>query len=352
MATARDIEIVSAVMSRVLNQDGYAYDNIFGRIPLIKYLMIKDQLDTSIRINGRVRELDGGQDIEIPLEYAQENSAQAFDGLEEITFTAKEILTNAKYDWKHVVQTITMDKKDILKAQGVAKKLASLTETHLRNGMKSMATSLNTMLLSEYSAVGAKDFHSIPQIVKDAPSGTGSIGGIDPSSSVNSWWRNRYQDSAATTYQLLVNEITNIVNDIKGNIAGDGPDLCLTDQYVYEYFIAYQTAKGTHSFNNSEMAKLMNMEEVRKVRGMDVIWDNSVPESTAGSKSRVLCLNTDYLQICVHQDRKFDVTKEIDLLAGQKQDAVAWAIFLMGNLTCSNRSKQGVIFDVAQNLTA
>lgn len=90
MATANDIEIVSAVMSKVLNKDGYAYDNIFGRIPIIKYMLIKDANDVkSLRVNGRVRKLDGGQDIEIPLEYAVENSMQTFSGLDPITFTQK-----------------------------------------------------------------------------------------------------------------------------------------------------------------------------------------------------------------------------------------------------------------------
>jgi hypothetical protein len=351
MATARDIEIISAVMSKVLNQDGYAYDNIFGRIPLIKYMLLQDAKDGNLRVNKRVRELDGGQDIEIPLEYAQENAMQSFSGLDTINFAAKEILTNAKYDWKHCVQTITMDKKDILKCSGSSKKIASLTDTHVRNGMKSMANSLNTMFLTAYGSVATNDFHSILQLVKDAPSGAGAIGGIDPSSSANSWWRNRYKSSGATTYQLLINEITYLVNTIKGNIAGDGPNVGITDQTIYEYLIAYYQSKGMHTFVNQAMADLLDVPEVGKVRGMDVLWDNSVPGSDA-SHSRFLALNTDYLQVCVHQDRKFDVTKEIDLLAGQSQDAVAWAIFLMGNLTCSNRSKQGVLFNISQALTA
>lgn len=350
MATARDVQIIAAVFNKVINQDGYAFDQIFGRIPLVKFLMIQDDKKINkLRTNKRVRELDGGNEIEIPVEYIAGGTTASFSGLDPITFAAQEILTNVKYDWKHIVTTGLLDNKDILKASGSEKKIASLVDTHIHNWMKGMASDLNTQLLA--ASPGANDFHSIPQLIPDDPTAASTIGGVLQSSSINAWWRNRTKASSATTYQLLVNEVTNLKNTIRGNIAGDGPNLCLTDQIVYEYLLAYETAKGTHNFRNDEMANLLNKDDVGQFRGMTVLWD-AVIESTVGSESRMYLLNTDYLQLCVHKGRKFELSKEIDMIVATQQDATGWTIMLMGNLTSSNRNKQGVMYSIAQNLTS
>jgi hypothetical protein len=349
MATARDIEIIAAVANKILNQDGYAFDQIFGRIPLIKYMMIQDAKKLNkLRTSKRVRELDGGNEIEIPVEYIAGGTTASFTGLDVITFQQQEILTNVKYDWKHIVTTGLLDKKDILKASGEAKKIASLVDTHLHNWMKTMATDLNTQLLA--TSPGATDFHSIPQLMPDDPTAATTIGGVLQSSAANAWWRNRFKDSGATTYAQLIAEIGNLRNSIAGNLAGDKPNLFLTDQYIFETLEGYVIAKGIHSFQNKEMSTMLDLD-VGRIKGMDVIWD-ATPESTPGSKSRAFFINTDYMQICVHQGRKFELSDKIDMMVATQQDAVGWTIMLMGNLTTSNRNKQGVLFDIAQNIVA
>lgn len=348
--TANDAEILASVFTAKMNQDGFAYDNIFARVAALKYFMVKDKIDKSnnLATNDRVKEFDGGSDIEIPLEYAVGTSAQSFSGLDAITFQAKENITNARYQWANVVQTGVIDKKDILQVAGNAAKITSLVDTKLRNWTKSLATSLNNMILAQAAAEGAKDIHSIATLVKDAPSGAGAIGGVNPVT--QTWWRNKFQDSSADTYLKLIAELVNLKNDTAGSMSGDAPDLMLTDQAIYETMIGWATSKGTHTFVNSEMSALMNVD-VMNFRGMNLIWDNAVPESTAGSKSRVFLLNTDYLKMAVHSGRKFAISGKMDMLP-QGQDAWAWAILLMGNMICANRAKQAVLFDVAQNIVA
>lgn len=352
MATAREAQIIAAVARDIMTQDGYAFDQIFGRIALIKYLMIQDEKKLNkLRANKRVRKSDGGEYIEIPLEYAQGGTTTAISGMETLTFTQKEILTNAAYDWKYLFTTGVIDNKDILKCSGKAKKIASLTDTHVHNWMKTMATDLNTMLLKASASVGTNDFHSIPQLIQDDPTAAGTIGGINQASAVNSWWRNKLSDSAASTFLGLIKEITNLRNTIAGNMAGDKPNLALTDQEVYELIEAYYISKGTHTFQNSEMSNLLDAE-VGRIKGMDLLWDESVPESTASTKGRMYLINTDYLQVTVHEKRSFELSDPIDMMVATQQDATGWTIALMGNLTMSNRSKHGVLFDIDKSITS
>lgn len=351
MATARDTEIISAVMSKVLNDDGYPFDNIFTKVPVINYLVARDSKDgATLGANNRVRKLDGGQDIEIPLEYAVGQSMQFFSGLDSITFTANETITNAKYDWKHAVQTLLIDNKDILKCKGEARKITNLVGSKIRNMNKSMATSLNTAILA--LSPGSNDIHSMPELVQYDPTASDTIGGINQSTASNSWWRNKIKNSSATTWELLITEIDNLRNTMASNMAGDAPDLFLTNQTIYEMLVRYMRSKGVHTFRNDEMSNVLGID-VNKARGMNMIWDTNVAEpASEASHSAGYLLNTDYIQFCMHQDRQFALEGPEKMTFSQGQDASAWVVFLMGNLTCSNRSKQGVIFSIDDSLAA
>ena len=351
MATARDIELIATVLSKILSDDGYPFDNIFSRIPLIKYMLLKDSKDGgSLGTNNRVRKLDGGLDIEIPLEYAVGNSMQFFDGMDKITFTLKETDTNAKYDWKHGAQTLLMDRKDILKCQGNSAKLENLVGSKIRNMNKSMATTLNGAILN--GAPGAKDIHSIPIIVDYIPTGARTIGGIDQSAAANAFWRNKTSASTAATWAALMAELDALYYSIIGNVNEDGPDLFVTSLDFFKCLINYARAKGTHTFVSDEIDNIFNLGgKSLKINGASVIWDSVAEPAAEAAHSAGYYLNTDYLQFVVHQDRQFELEGP-QKMTFQGQDAIAWVIFLMCNLTCSNRSKQGVLYSVDHTIAA
>lgn len=341
-------EIISIVLAKILNKDGYPFDNIFTKVPLIQYLVIKDKKEgNTLGTNNRVKKLDGGEPIEMPIEYATLGGAQFFDGLDVINYSTKDTITNATYPWRNLVNPLLIDNKDILKCQGSSAKITDLVGSKLRNMNKSIASTMNSSMLAV--SPGAKDFLSVPQIVAKVPT-SGTIGNINRATAGNEFWRNKTKQSAATTYELLVREIDNLRNTISYNRAGDAPDLMLTDQIVYEYVIAYMRSKGTHTFQNDEMSNVLGVD-VAKARGMNIIWDNDVPILDS-SKSTIYLLNTDYLFFCVQKDRQFKLEGPEDLIFSRGQDAKAWAVFLMGNLVTSSPFKQGVIWNVAQNIAA
>lgn len=345
---ALESQVISAVMTDVMNQDGYAFDQIFGRIALIMYLMIQDAKPLNkLRTNKRVMESDGGSEIEVALEYADGGTTTNITGMETIAFTQKDVLTNAKEQWAWAFTSGVLDNKDILKAAGNPKKIASLVDTHLHNWMKSLANDLNSQLLA--ATVASGKFNSLPHFVRDDPTAAATISGIAQNTST--WWQNKYKSSSAAFYAPLLKEITTLRNTIAGgNMAQEKPNLALTDQTVFEFIENYYIGKGTHTFKNEEISNLMNAD-VSKVKGMDLVWDASVPESTVGSRSRLYLLNTDYCGFRVHKGRKFELSKPMDMMVATQQDATGWTIGLGGQLVCSNRKRQGVLFNIAQTLT-
>lgn len=347
---AGDTELFSIVLSKILSKDGYAFDNIFSKVPLVQYMLTKDSKDgATLGTNNRVRKLDGGYDIEIPLEYAVGTSMQAFSGLDPIVFSLKENITNANYSWKHVAQTLLLDNKDILQCKGETRKIENFIGSKVRNINKSMVTSINTMLLA--LSPGSKDFHSIPQIVYYSP-GAQTIGGL--AEATHSWWQNKAGASTGTTFAAVMKEIDNLHNTVAYNMSGDSPDIYLTSQSCYEMLVAYQRAKGTHTFVDSGAANIFGLNgKTMMINGATVVWDTACAEpASEASHSAIYMLNTDYLQFCVHQDRQFALEGPEKMIFSQGQDATAWVILLMGNLTCSNRSKQGVLYSIDHTITS
>jgi hypothetical protein len=53
-------------------------------------------------------------------------------------------------------------------------------------------------------------------------------------------------------------------------------------------------------------------------------------------------LNTDYLKMVVHKDAYLNT---LDEKVPLQQDGVAIPIIFQGNMVCSNRARQGLLFD-------
>jgi hypothetical protein len=68
----------------------------------------------------------------------------------------------------------------------------------------------------------------------------------------------------------------------------------------------------------------------------DVIFDGN----SGIPPSHMYFLNTDYLAVVVHEDANMSVLDEVK---PYNQDAAVIPVLWMGNLTCSNRSLQGVL---------
>ncbi len=350
-------ELISAVFNDIVNDGGYPFDNIFPKCPVISYFLAKDKMDGgTLGINSRVKTYPGGPKIEVPLEYGEGDAMQFYDGWDVINFTPQETIKSAFYTPTNAVGKLILLNDDIIDAQGSQKKITDLVKSKLRNMNKTMIKGLNTALLAGEASQASKQFHSIPFLVQVVPSSSTTaiktIGELDQSATANAFWRNQTSTSAATTFLLLMREFRHLRNLCSYNAGGDEPDLLMVDQIVWEYILAYADSKGTHTFRNEEISKLMNLD-IKVVEGMNVLWDTAVPESDS-THSAAYLLNTDYIQFQIHEKRQFKLDPPITPIPTGDgfQDATAWTAKLRGQLTISNRNKQGVLHTISQALTA
>jgi hypothetical protein len=350
---AGETEVITTTLNDILNDAGYPFDNIYPAVPLISYLLLRDNKQgTMLGVNNRVRTYSDGNEIEIMVEYVLDNTVQMYTGINPITFAELDIVTDLKYEQRQGAKTLLMDKKKIEDCDGKSAKITNLVTAHLRGVNKGIANALNTQFLA--LVPGALDFNSIPHLVQYDPTLASVVGGLDQSNALYAWWRNKTTASAATTWALLMGEIDHLHNTVKYNMASDGPDLYLTNQTIYEMLIAYSRSKGTHTFMDNQVSNLFGMgDRGMVINGANLVWDTGVLEPAGeAAHSALYMLNTDYLQFNVNSKRQFKVEGPEDLIITKGQDAVAWVVLFRGQLTTSNRAKQGVLYSIDNGLTS
>ena len=100
----------------------------------------------------------------------------------------------------------------------------------------------------------------------------------------------------------------------------------------YQFFEASQTSLKRYSSASSADGGFVTL----KYKNADVLFDGNSGIPT----SHVYMVNTNYLELVVHQDADMEI---MDEMRPVNQDGAVVPILWMGNLTCSNRKMQGVI---------
>jgi hypothetical protein len=122
----------------------------------------------------------------------------------------------------------------------------------------------------------------------------------------------------------------------------DSPDLILSGRHLYEYYESClqplerftDTKLGDAGFQNLRFGNIPMMLD------HGITTAVATAPSTTTATAPMYFLNTKYLELVVDSKTDFITTP---FVRPENQDASTAQILWMGNLTCSNRSKQGVI---------
>lgn len=296
-----------------------AIDNIFKATPFWFWLTAKERRRTE----------QGGRYIGVPLEYRKNETVQSFGKGDTISTQDTDPLTMAKYDWKYVAGTIVRYYQDDQQNRGKAQ-IMSLAKAKFRNLEQSLIDKLEADLFGDGTGNSGKDIHGLGLLVSE--DGTGVVGGIN--ASIETWWKNKYKDMvnrAPTTY--LLSDMRTMFNDCsKGN---DTPTIIITDQSSYELY--EDEVMEQKQIVNKELGDAM-FENIL-FKGRPLTWSPSCP---AGS---MYFLNDRYLEWVADEAINFEMT---DWKPAQNNlDRVA-QIAVAGNLICSARSRQGVLFNIGE----
>jgi hypothetical protein len=287
-------------------------DNIFSARPLFYALT-----------NGQtIRRVSGGATIVVPIIYGTNSTAGSYSGTDTISITAQTGISAAEYDWGQYAATVTISGIEEAKNNGEAA-IIDLLEGKIFQTQETVIENMNTMFWADGTGNGGKDWNGLANIV----GGTGvTLGGIDPTAAGNSWWKSTEVNHAGA---LTVGSMANIYNTV--SVGNDQPTIIMTTQTLYEKYESL--LEGQIRYTDTDMADggFQNL----LFKGAPVTFDG------AAASGQVIFLNTKYLQLVAHSDVWF---KPTPFVRPTNQDAVFSQLLCYGQLTCSNRARQGFMY--------
>jgi hypothetical protein len=281
---------------------------------------------------GKIKKLSGGYEIVRPLDYAENSTFQRYSGYDTLNIQASDVLSAAKYDWVQAAVHVTASGEELRKNSG-KEQLIDLAAARTKNAMRTASNSMSVDLYS--SGALTNQMGGLAHIIQNA--GTGTVGGID--SSTYTFWKNKFHEITGTNAWTKSN-IKGYMNALWLTLVrgSDKPDLLVSS---HDFFAAYwESLQDLQRYAKDDEATA-GFQALKYVSA-DIIFDSNSNFGTTAEK--MFFLNNNYLELCVHRDANWTT---LDEKMSVNQDAVVIPIIWMGQLTCSNRSLQGVLIDAA-----
>lgn len=285
-----------------------------------------------LKENGNKVPFSGGRNITEELEYAENSTYKRYSGYEALDISPSDVFTAAEFGIKQAAVAVTISGREQIQNRG-REQMINLLNSRIKNAERTMMNNLSGDIYSDGTADGGNQITGLQAIVADA--GAGTVGGIDASS--YSFWQNQtydFSDNSLTagpsTIQTAMNTL--YTNLVRGN---DRPDLIVADNTFFKYY--WESLQAIQRVTDERSAG----SGFRRLAFVDteVVLDGGLNGSAPSN--RMYFLNTDYLFYRPSRDR------DMEPVGGERlainQDAMVQFIMWAGNLTCSNRSLQGVI---------
>lgn len=319
------VNIGQLVATTLRNRRSDLQDNMSDNVPFYNRLRRKNKMS-----------LDGGRDIVIPLEYAENGSFQFYSGYETLNISVNDFIDAAVYDWKQASVAVSISGLEQIKNSG-RHALIKLLSSKIKNAQKTYTNQMGAQVHADGTGSGGKEIGGLGLF--NPTTNTNSAGGID--ANTYTWWRNVVLDfttfnGGATTSANIQAAMRNLYIQLMLN--SERPDLVLMDDLYYGHFwgslMAIQQITGT-SEGKAGFSSL-------KFVDADVVNEGGIGGNLSNAtlaNSVMHMLTTDYLNFTTHADR------DIEIVGGERQslnqDATVQLMLWAGNMTCSNRRQLG-----------
>ena len=287
-------------------------DNVFSARPFVYFL----------KQAGQVRTISGGAKIVLPLLYGQNGTAASYSAYDTITTTPQTGITAAEYNWKQYAASITIS--GIEEAQNNSEEqIIDLLEAKTFQAEETITEKFDEMFITgDGTGNSGRDWLGLAKLVKDSSST--NIGGINQAT--DTWWAPGHKNTTAGALTLA--QMRTAYNTV--SVGNDQPNVILTTRTLFEKY--EDLLQPQERFMDSKTADggFQNL----LFKGAPIVYDNYV---TAGD---MFFLNTKYIRLVGHSDTWF---KPTPFVRPNNQDARYAQILCYGELTISNRARQGVL---------
>jgi len=315
-------QLLASTWNRVITES--PEDQIFKDVWLFNRLT---------KSNGGLMKVDGGAQIEIPLEYAVNTTFKSYSDMEALDVYKVDTFDAAEYDWKEHAGTVVTSLIEIFKNSGKAKKF-DILEAKIQNAIKPAKDDINEMLFADGTGNASKDWHGLQQLIPDDPT-TGTVGGVNRATFT--WWRTNTDTDGGASFSELRANMRQMYNACSDGAFSSHPTFGVTDQTVFEGYEGLLTANERYTSKSDGEGAFKN--EVLKFKGMKLAFDAEMSAS-----ARMYFASEDALKLVVAKGVFLKLGEAIEP-ANQTIDVRK--VVSIGNLVVKQSRRLGVIISIA-----
>lgn len=314
------------VTTTLRNRTGKLADNVTKNNALLARLKKK----------GKVKTVSGGRTIAQEMEYAENGTFKRYAGYEALNISPSDVFTSAEFNYAQAACAVSISGLEMLQNSG-PNAIIDLLESRIQNAEKTMTNNIALDCYSDGTADGGRQIGGLQLLVSSTPA-TGVVGGIDRSTTIGSFFRNKkfsgVTDGGAAVTSANIQSYMNrlYLQLIRGT---DHPDLIVADNNFYRLYLESLQAIQRIQSTDEAMIGFNGL----KYMNSDVVLDGGI--GGGAPTNTMFFLNTDYLYFRPHADRNFVPLGEDRFSVNQ--DAMVKLIGWAGNMTLSNASLQGVL---------
>ena len=271
----------------------------------------------------------GGRTIVQELEYATNSTTKWYSGYEVLDTSTSNVFTAAEFNYKQLAGNVVISGLEQVENSG-KEAIFNLLKSRVKNLEKSLKNTMATALYADGTGTSGKELGGLQLLIPGTVGNT--VGGIN--STTYSFWQNQVYDfsdqspsvtASATTIQSAMNTLW--LACIRG---ADKPDCIVSDTTYFQYYWASLQTNQRFTDDRKASAGFMNL----MFMDAPVYYDDQCPTTS------MYMLNTDYLFLRPASGREFEPLGE---KASVNQDALVLPVVWAGNMTVSNRARQGII---------
>ena len=314
------------VTTTLRSRTGKLADNITKNNALLSRLSAK----------GKRKTVNGGRTIVQEIEYAENGTYKRYSGYEALNIAPSDVFTSAEYNYAQAAVAISISGLEMIQNSGEAA-VIDLLGSRIGNAERTIRNNIALDIYSDGTADGGRQIGGLQLLVSATPT-TGTVGGIDRSTTVGSFFRNKAFSAvtnggaAATSANIQTYMNRLYVQLVRG---ADKVDLIVADNNYWRLYLESLQAIQRIASADEAMAGFSSL----KYMDADVVLDGGVG---GGSPTNTMyMLNTDYIYFRPASGRNFEPLG--DERQSVNQDAMVKLIGFAGNLTLSNGSLQGVL---------
>lgn len=236
-----------------------------------------------LKQKGRIVELDGGESIVVPLEYARNGTAAWIGEYDLLDITPQDVISAAQFNYKMLAGTAIVTDFEAAKNMG-RNQVINLAKKKVSNLVQSCQEQMNNALYSDGTV--ANKIAGLEAIV----SNTGTLGGI--SRSAQPWWQ---ANVTAVGGALTAAVMATMYRTCTRNLFY--PDIIVTTGAQYEKYEAI--AQGVQRFTDNKVADVGF--DTLSYKGTPVFWDSPVASGI------MYFLTSRFLEVGCHKNHMFEL---------------------------------------------